>query len=815
MSGQNTDSDTPAPLLPRQIGPYRILGLLGQGASGRVYRAEEENPRREVALKVLRTASLSADAEARFRREAALLARLEHPDIARLYRAGVAETDTGPVPYLAMELIEGDELLAFARRRGLGVADKLALLAEIGRAVDYAHGRGVVHRDLKPGNILVDAAGRPHILDFGVGHHLFGEADGALTVDGQILGTLPYMSGEQLAGGNGAAGPRTDVYALGVIAYELLCGSLPFPGLSTSTVMEAIAVLRKGRAEPLARRLPEARGDTDTVVMKAMASEAAQRYASAADFAADLDRIRAREPISARPPTARYLVGLFVRRHRALSAAAAVVFIALLAASIVSTRYALSEARARNVAEGRAAELGAVNDLLTNMVKSADPTASRGRQITFAETVDVARKELEDGTALSPGVRARIAATLAGLYAQLGEPETGVAIAKAAFDKVGNALAADDPARLNLALTLANGLDDLGKLDDAHAALEPLLAITRTTGERERMRIEARIIQASLLNQTGKSEEGLPVIEAAAKEASEALGADDPKALAAESYRERLLLGAGRNEASLAVGKALIAREEAALGADNWLTLQTRSNYGYDLYASRKLPEAEQVMREVITARQRVVGPEYYVTLVDEYQLALVLEAEHRSLEAEPLVAHAVAGLEKTLGGKATDVLNCKLLQATVARSLGKRDQAETLFRQLIAAHEGLTSDTPWEKLAPANRLGELMIEEGRHAEAEAVLKTALDQARTTLGDGTHYYARLESNHGRALNGLRRYSDARPELEHALSILLPKLGAANAVTQLLYKALGECYGALGMNAEAVAARSQLAPDKAP
>ena len=228
-------NSVPETTLPAKIGPYRIRGLLGEGASGRVYLAAESDPPREVALKVLRAASLPAEAQLRFRREAELLARLEHPAIARLYAAGVADTEAGPLPWLAMERVQGRELLDYARSQSLSIERKLALLAEIGRAVHYAHSRGVVHRDLKPANILVDADGHPHVLDFGVSHMV--REDAAMTVDGQVLGTVPYMSTEQLAGSRTAGDPRSDVYALGVIAYELLSGVLPYPGLSKSTVL--------------------------------------------------------------------------------------------------------------------------------------------------------------------------------------------------------------------------------------------------------------------------------------------------------------------------------------------------------------------------------------------------------------------------------------------------------------------------------------------------------------------------------------------------------------------------------------------------
>lgn len=336
---------------PRQIGRYRIVRHIGQGGMGSVFEAEQDDPRRRVALKLIRDGSSSPALTERFHREAQMLGRLCHRGIAQIYDAHTSPTDGEP-HYIAMELVDGPPLLRFALDAPLDLRQRLQMVAEVCDALDHAHQQGLVHRDLKPGNILVqprsaplsenssggyDSAeirlgGQPKILDFGIARsadlNTLTEAEA-----GRLIGTVPYMSPEQAAGQRVDA--RGDVYSVGVIAFELLTGRLPYD-LGGKMIHEAARIIRDDepmRLGAIDRRL---RGDIEVIIAKALEKDREQRYAGAAELAADIRRHLSDQPIVARPPSALYRMGKFVRRRKALAGGAAIAAITTLIAGTIT-----------------------------------------------------------------------------------------------------------------------------------------------------------------------------------------------------------------------------------------------------------------------------------------------------------------------------------------------------------------------------------------------------------------------------------------------------------------------------------------------
>ena len=337
------------PSLPRRIGRYRLTRLLGEGGMGSVYEAEQDDPRRTVAIKVVRPGLAQPALLERFRHESQILGRLHHSGIAQVYEAGLANDGQ---PFFAMELIRGLPLGEYARFRSLTLPARLELLARVCDAVQHAHEQGVIHRDLKPANILVEESGQPKVLDFGVARAT--DADlltgAGLTRTGQLLGTPNYMSPEQVSADPAAIDHRADVYALGVILFELAAQRLPFQ-LENQPLAEAARLILEEDAPRLGSLNPELRGDLETIAAKALAKDAARRYATAADLAADLRRFLAHEPILARPPSALYHLRQFSRRHKSLVGGVVATGAALVLGLAGTILFAVAEARQRGQAE--------------------------------------------------------------------------------------------------------------------------------------------------------------------------------------------------------------------------------------------------------------------------------------------------------------------------------------------------------------------------------------------------------------------------------------------------------------------------------
>ena len=383
-----------APRMPESIGDYRIVGLLGQGGMGVVWEAEQQHPHRLVALKVLRQGLFGDDVHARmFRREAETLGRLKHPNIAAIYESGTTEDGHD---FLAMELVRGETLGEWLKGRPPVPAPeelvfRLRLFRAICDAVHYAHQRGVIHRDLKPGNIIVsretpgEDLGGFKILDFGLARIADADVQGAtlLTEVGMIKGTLAYMSPEQARGDTAAIDVRTDVYALGVILYEMLAGSRPYD-VSGASLVNAVSVISDARPRPLRgawRGQKALDADVETIVMKALEKEPDRRYGSAAALSEDVERYLTSQPIVARTPSAVYRARKFVRRHRAGVATAAAFLLALFAA-VVGTTTGLVRARRAETEASKQAETA----------KKARDEASQQAQLALGTVYDVVTK---------------------------------------------------------------------------------------------------------------------------------------------------------------------------------------------------------------------------------------------------------------------------------------------------------------------------------------------------------------------------------------------------------------------------------------
>ncbi|MBZ0172557.1 MAG: serine/threonine protein kinase, partial [Phycisphaerales bacterium] len=414
---------------PERIGGYTIIRVLGEGGMGVVYEAEQDRPRRRVALKVVRPGMLTESMLRRFGREADVLGRLTHPGIAQVYEVGVDETGGVRTPFIAMELVEGQSLTAYADSVGLGARDRLEIAGELCEAVEHAHQRGVIHRDLKPANILIDGRCRPRILDFGVAR--ITESDIALTTMqtqvGQIVGTAAYMSPEQASGDPDRVDTRSDVYSLGVVIFELLSSRLPID-VDRLPLHEAIRAIHEAEPTRIGSIESSLRGDVETILAKALCRDPAMRYQSAFELGADIRRHLDDEPIVARPPSTMYQLRKFARRNRTLVGGVAAVMLSLLV-GLIATGVALSrESQARGEAEEALERSQASSSFLERVLLGLGPAETQGRDTELLEAMLVLAELSLNDEVTNLSVRAEMLSILGRTYHAISDFEKAAAL---------------------------------------------------------------------------------------------------------------------------------------------------------------------------------------------------------------------------------------------------------------------------------------------------------------------------------------------------------------------------------------------------
>ena len=362
--------------IPKRVGHYHIKRAIAAGGMGTVYEATQEKPRRTVALKLMKHGIASRSALRRFEYESQILARMRHPGIAQVYEAGTHRDDTGTVPYFAMEYIVGAKpITQYVKEKNLGTRQRMVLFAQVCEAIHHGHQKGIIHRDLKPSNILVDAQGQVKVIDFGVARGT--DSDMAVTTlqtdIGQLIGTLQYMSPEQCAADPHDIDTRSDVYALGVVFYEMLCDRLPYT-VTRAAIHEATRMIREEQPTRFTSINKTLKGDIETIALKALEKDRERRYPSTLAMAADIERYLKYEPIVARPPSVAYRLSKFVRRHRVPLAVAA----ALLLTSGAAAYFQIQASRAR-LAVARAAELAQVSKKLTRTATDVHKWVQEGK----------------------------------------------------------------------------------------------------------------------------------------------------------------------------------------------------------------------------------------------------------------------------------------------------------------------------------------------------------------------------------------------------------------------------------------------------
>jgi serine/threonine protein kinase/tetratricopeptide (TPR) repeat protein len=748
LAGEASDGAGEAGTIPEEIGGFKIRRLLGEGGMGVVYEAEQQNPRRPVALKVMRGAARVDDRSVKlFQREAAALAQLDHPGIASIYEAGKT---AGGRHYFVMELVRGIPLYEHLKcpPESGDIKDRLRLFVRICRAVDYAHKRGVVHRDLSPSNIFVLSSSekgqggeercglRVKILDFGLAK--ITESDVTLTTmteeAGKIQGTLAYMSPEQARGESRSIDHRSDVYSLGVVLYEMLTGRRPYD-IGRTFIHQALKIICEEDPTRPSEVLPILRGDLETILLKALEKEPGRRYRSAADLADDIERYLSIRPIHARPPTATYQLRKLVVRHKGFFGAATGVFILLIAFGIaMSVMYAnQKQERERATIESRKAQR--INEFLQDMFASANPWAE-GKDVTVKAVLDNSAAMIEEELKDEPEVKAAVLTTIGNTYEGLGLSGEAEKNLRAGLELRREVLGDRHPDVAESLHSLGLLLKTAGSLGEAESTFVEALDIRlECFGEMSEPVLVSRKQLAMVLSIRGRKEAAEELLLQVLAAQKELLGPDHLEVagtmndLAVNYWRQ------SRYDEAELLYKEAIPIFAKHLGEEHPDVAALTNNLALLLTNQGKPFESEPLLRNALAMRIELLGDEHSLVGVGYANLGLCLSMQGRQEEAETAYRASQRILLNEHGEENFRSCNAMQSVADVLQRQGKYEEAEKQFRRTLAARRRfLDEDHPhvaWSKSA----LAVLLLDVGRIDEAEPILKAALERRREEAPD--------------------------------------------------------------------------------
>lgn len=782
----------------RSIGPYRLIQVLGTGGMGEVWRAEQTEPfHRTVALKVIKAGMDTKAVVARFESERQALALMDHPNIAQVYDAGATAEGR---PYFVMEYVPGVPITDYCDKRCLTIRERLKLFIQACEGVQHAHQKAIIHRDLKPSNVLVEELDQkpvPKIIDFGLA-----KATGQRLTDatmftevGAMVGTPAYMSPEQADSNERNIDTRTDVYALGVILYELLVGTLPFgaqelreAGLEAmlhkirqqeaprpSTKIKALgdssknaAANRREQPQTWERHL---RGELDWITMKALEKDRARRYGSPSDLAADIQRYLLNQPVLAGPPTAAYRASKFIRRHRfgvSVAATAAVLLLAVTAALALQARRIARERDRAN----------RITDFMVGMFKVSDPNEARGNTVTAREILDKASKEIATGLSSDSEVQSDMMQTMSRTYVNLGLFSLAHGLAERALENRRRLLGPENPKTLQSMTQLGWILDREGRDREAEQLTRQALEIERRVlgseaplalesmdnlavilekqgGYQEEETLQRNLVAirsrrlgpespatirslsnlASAVSLLGRTAEAEQMYRNTLEIEQRVLGPEHPQTIATTHNLANLVQEQGRYAEAVKLYRETLALERQVLGANHPDTADTMVTLANALcYGEGQTTEAEALYRESLEIERRTVGPEHPYTIRALEGLANVLSTQGRYADAERIHREILAVRLRTLRPEHTDVLLSKYNLAEVLFREGHSPEAGKLFRETLEAQTRVLGPENPDTLASQASLARVLISEGHYGEAESMARKALEIQLRVLG---------------------------------------------------------------------------------
>lgn len=799
----------------RRIGSYRITGVIGQGGMAEVYRAvrDDDHYQKEVAIKLVRPGRITTFTLARFRYERQILASLEHPNIARLLDGGATDDD---LPYFVMEYIEGQPVNEYCRTHNLSLKQRLKLFRSICAAVQYAHKNLVVHRDLKPTNILVTKDGAPKLLDFGIAKLLAPEVSSdavtvAQTMTMMRLMTPDYASPEQVRGE--PVTTATDVYSLGAVLYELLTGERPhrFKDRSLAEIERVICEAEIERPSVVAGRLPQAsarwrralEGDLDNMMLMALRKEPERRYQSVEQLSEDIRRYLEGRPVTARQDTLRYRAGKFIRRHKAGVGVAAAMVLLLIGFAATMSLQAARIARERDRANQ-------VTEFLVKSFEVSDPGESRGNSITAREILDSSAAKIRRELQGQPEMQAALMDTMGRVYYKLGLYDSALPLLKDALELRKQALGPENSDVASTMNNLALVLHGKGDFGAAEPFYQDALALRR------RLFGESHREVAASLNNYGLFLKDKGDYAAAESNLRQAL--DLRRALfgaahidVAETLNELgvLLKNKGDFKTAEPLYREALEMRRSLLGEDHPAVAETTNNLATLLDTMGRYDEAEPLSRQALALYRRVLGEDHPHVAVSLSNLAGLLKRRRDFDGAEQLYRQALAIMRKLHGEEHPELAVLLNNLATLFREKGDLDSAEQLFRQALEMRRKLLKAGHPSIINGLQNLALLLMRKGDLKAAEPLFKEAVELAPKSYPEGHWMIAESRSNYGACLTKLGRFREAEEHLQAGYQGLKSSLGEMHERTQKAIASLIELYQASGKPDEAARYRALL------
>lgn len=776
------------------LGQYRLLEEIGRGGMAVVYKAvrADEQFDQEVAIKLIRQGMDNEMMIALFRRERQILANLDHPNIAQLFDGGV--TAEG-LPYLVMEMIDGEPINAYCDRRNLSITDRLELYRKVCSAVQYAHRNLIVHRDLKPSNILVTKEGVPKLLDFGVAKWLEPESSSEEQIDVDVTSkeylTPGYASPEQITGGQMTT--ASDTYSLGVLLYHLLTGRRPYqiehlsraeierviceqeperPSAAIARVTPSaritkplrtpgkISRLRGTSPEELRRKL---RGDLDNIILKAMRKEPERRHRSAEQLEEDVRRYLSGLPVSARENTLVYIVGKFVRRHRVGVAAATLVFLSLVGSTVATTWQMRVAQKERLTAQ-------TVSGFLIDLFELSDPEKTRGKEISARTLLERSVNKI-NALEEQPEVQAELMSTIGRVYMNLGILEEAKPMLDQALEIRQRVLPSNDPAIIDSQAYVAFLSSDRGDYAQAERLAREVLEYRRRyLSEDDKRLAESEIGLGQALERRGKLDEAEELLRGALARQRRALGKENKWVAQTLNILTLVLEGKGQLREAADLYRQALEMTRSQLGDDHPDVANPLDNLARVLCDLGEYEEALSRFEEVAELRRRIEGEEHWslATTWNNYAICKRLMKDYEG--AEQLYRTSLELRRRSLGSNHPYVAESLNNLGNFFYETNKLAQAEPLLREALSIFQQTPGGPHIDRVGPLNNLAMVLQAMDKFDEAESLHREALARNKELYGKEHKRIARNLNNLGEVLRLQGKLEDAAIHLRQALEV---------------------------------------------